>query len=702
MLLKNPQRKPIRKKWHSSPSTATTRKHSARTSSPASAGRHPQNRGVGTLQRGMGLLSMAAAAETPASSHLRRLLTVVNGVEDPAAVLGPKTYPEQEQSVFQSEDSLDDVRAYLQTMKSHVALLENASGLKNPKRDSVADKKTKLRKELEELNLRNRPMTSPQLQHRLSRHDAMSQPPLSQSKVGSQRRPQSSAATTLQSHGPKLVDMLRPGSPSHRRQIERDNVRRQKVHLSVAKRRRQLSAQRVNASPSATLTEKNLSVDKHTGIPIVSKRLLRNTGPSFEEEMEFFVQLYMKRKLMPDGIKKIQAWRRGLLRRRAYLKWKARRRLRLHESFRVWYLSQRFRSLKKRSSMRRCWVVWKNDHLDLAATKRLIGRLMKQNLKSNNAMMMNILTSAQGSAAMGDLRAHSTNIQEREAFERMVADANRILTMKCFEAWQYRVVQMQRLSKRVAVHLQRVQRQVLASRNVTVMWPAERVGMLLKMWRRYTRFQASVRDGADTGEPPKMQWKDLPHMDAWDEWVIDFEQTQIRAFKAASLGPMAVVRRMLMRMKLFVKICKQEREHLARANNHYKNFLSRRVLFEWSDAARQRGKQMRLLRKVINVWWAYARREVQLRHRADMVRSRLQDRQMGDLLVQWRWRRCTHACVTSTGLHYLLQPRNKFRLLRCIYAWRDTAFGDDHVKQGVHSPDRLQFVLLKCWRGWTQ
>ena len=281
--------------------------------------------------------------------------------------------------------------------------------------------------------------------------------------------------------------------------------------------------------------------------------------------------------------------------------------------------------------MRRCWVVWKADHLDLAATKRLIGRLMKQSLKGNNAMMMNILTSAQGSAAIGDMRAHSTDPRERGAFERMVADANRLLVTKCFDAWQYRVVQMQRLSKRVAVHLQRVQRQVLISRNITVMWPAERVGILLKMWRRYTRFQRSVRAGADSDEPPQMQWPDLPHMDAWDEWVIEFEQAQIRAFKAASLGPMAVVRRMLMRMHLFVQMRKGERERQARAINHYHSVLCGLVLSEWSSAARQRGKQMRLLRKVVNVWWAYARREVQLRYRASMVKARLQDRQMGEL-----------------------------------------------------------------------
>ena len=719
----------VRKKWHSS-GPASLSAASSSSSLAATSGR--RRRGRGTLQRGLGALAMASARDAPSSSHLKRLLTVVNGVADPATVLGPAyspggqaqhhNHPLQQQPPripgVRTEDSLDDVRAYLATMSSHVVRLEQTAGVTPSVDRTLAHKHTQLQQQFEELNLRHRPLTSPsKTPNRMASRRSSNSVTFSASPAlftrsqheqqRQQQRPRTSASlgpssSSASASGPRLVDLLRSGSPSQRRQMERDAERSRSPHASVARRRRQLSAQRTKSSPSASINAHNLHVDRVTGMPVVTGQQLRNSSPTFDQEMDFFVQLYIKRQLKPGGVRRIQAWRRGMLCRRKYDKWKTRRRLRLQESFRVWYLSQRFRSLKKRSSMRRCWVVWKADHQDLAATKRLIGRLMKQNLKGNNAMMMNILTSAQGSAAMGDMRAHSTNTREREAFERMVADANRLLTVKCFDAWQYRVVQMHRLSKRVAVHLQRVQRQVLISRNITVMWPAERVGMLLKLWRRYTRFQRSVRVGAVTDEPPQMQWSDLPQMDAWDEWVIEFEQAQIRAFKAASLGPMAVVRRMLTRMQLFVQLRKDEREREARAVKHFRTALCRLVLYEWSEASRKRGKQMRLLRKVVNVWWAYARREVQLRHRAAMVRSRLQDRQMGELLVQWRWRRCTHACVTATGLHYLLQPRNRFGLLQCIYAWRDTAFGEDHVKQGVHSPDRLQLVMLRCWRGWTR
>ena len=117
---------------------------------------------------------------------------------------------------------------------------------------------------------------------------------------------------------------------------------------------------------------------------------------------------------------------------------------------------------------------------------------------------------------MGDLRASSTNAAERDAYERMILDAQRAACFRYFEKWSFRVVQMKRLSKKVSVHLQRVQRQVMASRDFKIMWPGERIGALLKMWRRYTRFQKSVRNGRDTDEPPQMQWSDLPQLDAWD------------------------------------------------------------------------------------------------------------------------------------------------------------------------------------------
>lgn len=110
---------------------------------------------------------------------------------------------------------------------------------------------------------------------------------------------------------------------------------------------------------------------------------------------------------------------------------------------------------------------------------------------------------------------------------------------------------------------------------------------------------------------------------------------------------------------------------------------------------------MRMLRKVINAWWTHSRRERMLRQRAIMVQSRLQDRQLGEVLVQWRWRRCTHACVTAAGVHYLLQPSVKFNLLRSLYGWRDYSYGEEHKRQGVHSPDRLMFVMLRCWKKWV-
>ena len=55
--------------------------------------------------------------------------------------------------------------------------------------------------------------------------------------------------------------------------------------------------------------------------------------------------------------------------------------------------------------------------------------------------------------------------------------------------------------------------EILSSRNVKLMWPGERAGVLLKMWRRYTRFQRSVRAGRESDAPPQMAWSDLPQLD---------------------------------------------------------------------------------------------------------------------------------------------------------------------------------------------
>ena len=52
---------------------------------------------------------------------------------------------------------------------------------------------------------------------------------------------------------------------------------------------------------------------------------------------------------------------------------------------------------------------------------------------------------------------------------------------------------------------------------------------MLKIWRRYTRFQSSVRRGRDTDEPPAMKWKDLPQLDQWDEWCTGKKPEETRS-----------------------------------------------------------------------------------------------------------------------------------------------------------------------------
>jgi hypothetical protein len=646
--------KPVKRRaWHSS-----TKNTNLGPSSRLSSTLSNSKRGSGIFRQGLGALALASANNEPASAHLRRLLTILSG-PDPESVgttiggggrdngtdgRGDRNpHPSQPETNMSSssssaiEDDLSDVKEYLATMNQHMNAVEDTLGL-----SSTAH-----------LNdTRSRPLTSPsQIQHN---HAIDSSSSSSSSNNNNNPSPNTTAvlpnithmlrimsSSTLQSmqqqhtqhmrrsmsnlHNPRpsTTSFLRqPHGISGKDQINKDQSR--SLAKSQRKRQRQLSASRTRSTPNKTLNLTNLRLDTNTGVPIVTGEELRNDSPTFESQMNFFVDLYIKRKQRPKGILKVQTWWRSIRHTNKFKKWKLRRFKVKEENFRVWYLSQKFNSLKKKSVMRRFWVVWKSDHQDLAATKRLIGRLMKINERSNKSMMANILTSAAGKTVMGDLRASSTDPREREAYERMVMDAQRSACSKYFDAWHFRVVQVRRLTKKVQVHLQRVQRQVLASRDFKVMWPAERVGMLLKLWRRYTRFQKSVRLGRETDEPPKMEWDDLPQLDQWDEWVVEFEQMQIRAFKAASLGPMATVRRMLHRMALYVTICKDERERMNRSKNHYSDTLRRKVMYSWLEVAANRGKQLRLLRKIMNGWWSHVRIERVLRQRATMVKNRLE------------------------------------------------------------------------------
>ena len=61
-------------------------------------------------------------------------------------------------------------------------------------------------------------------------------------------------------------------------------------------------------------------------------------------------------------------------------------------------------------------------------------------------------------------------------------------------------------------------------------------------------------------------------------------------------------------------------------------------------------------RKVVNVWWAYARREVQLRYRPSMVKARLQDSKWVSF---WCNGVSVAACMRHCdGIALLAWPRN--------------------------------------------
>ena len=83
------------------------------------------------------------------------------------------------------------------------------------------------------------------------------------------------------------------------------------------------------------------------------------------------------------------------------------------------------------------------------------------------------------------------------------------------------------------------------------------------------RFDKYVKNGGD-GLP---EFKDLPHLKEWDDWLAEYERWQIIYFKADSLAPLVLMRRYLLRMKQFLDDIKDERNKVKNAKVHYKMYL---------------------------------------------------------------------------------------------------------------------------------
>ena len=113
--------------------------------------------------------------------------------------------------------------------------------------------------------------------------------------------------------------------------------------------------------------------------------------------------------------------------------------------------------------------------------------------------------------------------------------------------------------------------------------------------------------------------------------------------------------------------------------------MIKRCLLSWRVEARQRGRNMRKLRKIMFTWLAWAKREKELKKRERLISARLHDRALGNVLMQWRWRRSAHSMVVTAGMH-LLQSSSKYTLLYSLFKWKG---------------DLPHCTMMQCWRQWT-
>ena len=116
-------------------------------------------------------------------------------------------------------------------------------------------------------------------------------------------------------------------------------------------------------------------------------------------------------------------------------------------------------------------------------------------------------------------------------------------------------------------------------------------------------------------------------------------------------------------------------------------YLVKRCLLSWRVEARQRGRNMRKLRKIMFTWLAWAKREKELKKRERLISDRLHDKALGNILMQWRWRRSAHSMVVTAGMHFLLQSSSKYTLLYSLFKWKG---------------DVPHCTMMHCWRQWTQ
>ena len=491
-------------------------------------------------------------------------------------------------------------------------------------------------------------------------------------KAKARRRPH----TALGGESPSVA-----GKKALRRPMTSQHQRRSAVVNGKGKNRRKRIAtydSATRAISTAMMSPGGLQTDEF-GLPTFSNALLRDEPPSFDEQVDVFLDRFVKKKMQPNAAKCIQAWTRSVLRRKKFLKWKRRRIRRTLDTFQVWKLSWKYRQLCKKSKVRRYWSAWKEDHDDLKATKRLLEKAMSKEAKKSRQIVANLLFGGSGMAAGS---SDQFSEEHMKMMEEIRLEAKRQTKIKSFQAWVLALEAAKVTAERAKKHLQRVMRS-LESQTTRYMWPIERCALMLRLWRRVCRFQKFLRNGGE-GIP---DFKDLPQMDEWDKWLANYERWQIIYFKADTLAPLVLMRRYLVRMQLFVQNKHEDRQKERDAIKHYRDQLCSRCLLMWKIEAKNRGRNMRKLRKIMYMWLAWSKRESELKRRERLISTRIHDRTLGDVLMQWRWRRNAHAMVVSTGVHFLLQSSAKYNLLYAIFHWKG---------------DKPHCVMMRCWRQWTK
>ena len=101
-----------------------------------------------------------------------------------------------------------------------------------------------------------------------------------------------------------------------------------------------------------------------------------------EEEMDRVVTQYKRVARRGPMVTKISAWYRGIRQRSRFLRWKSRRRMFKSMIFSVWAISWRAGRITRMSSLRKSFLMWKEEYMDTRHTREMSQKLFAGSLVS--------------------------------------------------------------------------------------------------------------------------------------------------------------------------------------------------------------------------------------------------------------------------------------------------------------------------------